>query len=68
MAWGNALAFFVCIGLAHNINIGIFIAIVMLLTGLVATARLQLQQHNNMEMYWGLFVGVLCQVAAYFIM
>ena len=68
MAWGNAVAFFVSLGLLHNFNIGLTIALVMLIAGFVATARLQLKQHINLEIYWGFAVGIGCQIAAYFIM
>jgi hypothetical protein len=44
---------------------GIAISIAILITGLVITARLILNSHNNKELYVGLFVGIICQIGAY---
>lgn len=68
MAWGNVVAFFISLALQYSFNIGLVIALVMLIAGFVATARLQLNQHTNHEIYWGFAVGIGCQIAAYFIM
>jgi hypothetical protein len=67
IAWGNAVAFFVFIGIQYTYFIGIELAIITLLAGLVGTARLQLKDHTHKELYVGFIVGALCQVAAYYI-
>lgn len=43
------------------------LVIATLLTGLVATARLVLNDHTTREIYTGLFVGIFCQLLAYLI-
>jgi hypothetical protein len=65
MAWGNAVAFFIFVGIQYTYFIGAELVLVTLLAGLVGTARLQLKDHNNLELYLGFLVGALCQVAAY---
>ncbi len=67
MAWGNAIVFFVFVAMQYTYFMGIELVLVTLLAGLVGTARLQLKDHNNKELYLGFIVGALCQIAAYFI-
>jgi len=45
---------------------GLVIAGVLLLTGIVATSRLYISDHTQKEVYMGLLVGALCQATAYF--
>jgi len=40
------------------------LAIALLITGLVCTSRLIVSDHSPKEIYWGLFFGLFCQLAA----
>jgi hypothetical protein len=44
---------------------GFYISIVLLLSGILATARLMNDDHHPFELYMGIFVGILAQVIAY---
>jgi membrane-associated phospholipid phosphatase len=39
--------------------------IILLLTGIVCTSRLILSDHSPFDIYSGLFIGILCQMAAW---
>lgn len=66
---GGAAAFMVLLGLGTGETMGVPIAIATLIAGVVCTARLLVSDHHPYEVYWGLILGVLSQmVAFYFIM
>jgi dolichyl-phosphate-mannose--protein O-mannosyl transferase len=46
--------------------LGFAISITAIVTGIVCTARFLVSDHTNKEVYVGLFVGMFCQVVAYF--
>lgn len=50
----------------YHIHLGADIALVTLISGVVCTSRLLLNDHNNGEVYLGFFSGVFCQVLAYY--
>jgi len=41
------------------------ISIITVLTGVVCTARFIVSNHTNEEVYTGVFVGIICQILAY---
>ena len=41
------------------------ISIITVLTGIVCTARFIVSNHTNEEVYTGVFVGIICQILAY---
>lgn len=62
----GVLITFVCIvGLTSEINFGPYISIAFLITGIVCTARLVNSDHYPLEVYFGLFLGILGQLIAY---
>lgn len=67
MAMGALLVFFTWFALNTSVNINSYLAIVMLATGLVCSARMVVSTHTPFEIYAGLAVGGLCQLAAIFI-
>lgn len=67
MGVGGLLMFVLLTCFYYNTYLGIDIAIVMLITGIVCTARLLLSEHNNFEVYAGLIVGAICQLLSYWI-
>lgn len=65
IAAGLAATFMVLLGFIGEINMGFYIAITLLLTGIIATARMITADHNPAEVYLGLFVGILSLLVAY---
>lgn len=63
---GVVLALFLLLGFYMGENLGYYVSIVLLLTGLVCTARLVNQDHEPREVYAGLAVGAFAQLVAYF--
>jgi hypothetical protein len=62
----GVLITFVCIvGLTSEINFGPYISLAFLITGIVCTARLVNADHYPLEVYFGLFLGILGQLIAY---
>lgn len=69
MGAGSAVTFVILTALYYQVYIGPDIIITILLAGIICTARLLLSEHNNYEIYTGLFVGVFCQILSkWFIM
>jgi hypothetical protein len=65
---GVMICFIILMGYSTDVNFGPYIAIALLITGIVSTARLINNDHYPIEIYAGLAVGVIGQlVAAYFV-
>jgi hypothetical protein len=62
---GVVSALFVIMGFLSGDNIGAYISIALLLAGLVCTARMINNEHIPIEVYTGLFIGILAQLVAY---
>ena len=65
IAMGGALMFFLLFGFYDEFGSGLYIAVALLLTGLVCTSRLLLSAHSGFEVWVGLFVGMLAQLIAW---
>ena len=61
---GGWLGFFLLLFRDNSMHMTWPLAIVILLTGLVCTSRLLITDHSSKEIYTGLFVGIISQVAA----
>lgn len=57
----SALAFIMIFGNKYSISILPLVVVLLLLTGLLASARLHLKAHTKLEVYLGCFLGVACQ-------
>lgn len=66
MGVGGAVAAVILFAFYYQAPMGLAISIAILLTGLVCTSRLLVSDHSEKEVYAGLLVGIICQVAAYF--
>ncbi|SJZ58267.1 hypothetical protein [Sediminibacterium ginsengisoli] len=66
MGVGGAVAAVILFAFHYQAPMGFSISIAILLTGLVCTSRLLVSDHSEKEVYAGLLVGIICQVAAYF--
>lgn len=64
---GGWLGLFILIAFSGSMLMSWPLALVILLTGLIGSARLGLQAHNNVEVYAGFFLGLLAQLAAYLV-
>jgi len=64
MAVGAMTTFILILALQGAISSGIYISAVLLITGLVCTARLVVSDHTNKEIYTGLFIGVTSMLLA----
>ncbi|HVX50243.1 MAG TPA: hypothetical protein VHB48_08790 [Chitinophagaceae bacterium] len=64
MGVGGALMFVILTGFFYHQYLGRDISLVLLVTGIVCSARLILGEHATGEVYTGLFVGMLCQLMA----
>lgn len=66
IAVGLMATFVMMLGLSSAVSFGLFISIVLLVTGLVGTARMIVSDHTQKEIYAGLFVGIVSQLIASF--
>ncbi len=67
MGVGGLLAFMLIACFYYQSYLGVDIAILTIITGLVCTSRLLLSDHDNFEVYTGLLVGVLCQLIGFWV-
>ncbi len=66
MAMGGALTAIIFFSIYYQAPISLVIIAAVFLTGLVSTARLLVSNHTVPEVYIGLLVGAICQIAAYY--
>jgi hypothetical protein len=64
MAVGAMATFILILAFQGTVSSGIYIAAVLLITGLVCTARLVVSDHTTKEIYTGLFIGVASMLLA----
>jgi len=59
---GCLLMFLIALSIHFEINITIALSGIVLVSGMVATARLYLRAHSRMEVILGMFIGVISQL------
>jgi hypothetical protein len=64
MGMGGMLGLFLIIMVYNTMLMTWPLSIALLITGLVCTSRLIVSDHTTKEIYWGLFFGLFCQLAA----
>jgi hypothetical protein len=64
LGMGGLLGLFLVIMTYNTMLMTWPLCIALLITGLVCTSRLMVSNHTQKEVYWGLFFGILCQLAA----
>ena len=64
LGMGGLLGLFLIIFTGNTMLMTWPLSIALLITGLVCTSRLIISNHTAKEIYWGLFWGVACQLAA----
>jgi len=62
---GVVITLFVLLGFMSSSNLGFYISVALLLAGAVCTSRLINSDHSPREVYAGLLIGVMAQMAAY---
>lgn len=65
MSVGVAATFLMMMSFSQDVSFTVYISIAILFTGLVCTSRLIVSDHTSQEIYVGLFIGIISQVAAY---
>lgn len=68
LAAGVALAFMSILAFYSFSNFGFYISITLLAAGLLCTARLINNDHHPVDVYAGLAVGIVSQLAAYWVL
>lgn len=66
MGVGGALAAIILFAMYYRTPLGVSMSVAAMVTGIVCTARFLVSDHTNKEVYTGLFVGIFCQLAAYY--
>ena len=66
MGVGGLLVFVIITNFFYQTYLGVDLALITIITGLVCSARLILNEHNNFEVYGGLLIGALCQLLAFY--
>ena len=66
LAIGNLIGFMMVLSYHYHLRILWLIAVLFLLFGIIAYARLKLKAHSNTEIYLGLFIGILSQFIVYY--
>lgn len=64
---GVGVTFIYLMGILSESNFGVYISIALLIGGIVSTARLINSDHDPLEVYVGLILGILSQVVCYWI-
>lgn len=65
LSMGSTVGFFLVFQQTHNANILPLIALLIVLSGVLASARLHLKAHTPLEVYLGFFIGIACQFIAF---
>ena len=64
-AMGGLVMFFILFSFGDNYGSGLYIALAILIAGIVCTARFIVSDHTPFEIYAGLVVGILAQFIAW---
>lgn len=66
-AMGAVVMFFLLQVIYQNDDTGLYLTIVLLIAGLVASARIIVSDHSRHEVYLGLIMGMLSQLIAWYV-
>ena len=64
---GNLIGFIIIMSFHYKIRLLLLLSFLFIIFGVIAYARLKLKAHNNIEIYLGLFFGLLSQLLVYYI-
>jgi len=68
VSMSSTLGFFLIYGTLNSISILPIAAIIIVLTGLLASSRLHLKAHTHLEVYLGFFLGISAQYVGYLLL
>ena len=68
LSMGSAVGFFLVFQETQQIIILPVIIVFIILSGILASSRLVLKAHTTKEVYLGFTIGILCQLATYYIL
>ncbi len=66
LSLGNALGFFLTLSIYYTISLMPIIVFIVLISGVLASARLYLKAHTTTEVYLGFFLGIACQFLVFY--
>ncbi|HVK48741.1 MAG TPA: hypothetical protein VM488_12865, partial [Pseudobacter sp.] len=64
---GGLVTFFLLFTFGQTEETALYLALALLIAGLVCTARFIVSDHTSKEIYAGLIVGALCQIIAVYV-
>ena len=64
---GVMIAFIFIFSFLTDAHLGVFISVALFVAGIVCTSRMINADHNPLEVYLGLFLGIIAQVVCYYI-
>jgi len=67
IAMGGMVGLFIIILQQNTMLMTVPLSIALIIAGLVCTSRLVVSDHQPKDIYWGLFLGMACQVIAAYI-
>ena len=64
---GVMIAFMFIYSFLTDAHLGVFLSVALFVAGIVCTSRLINSDHDPIEVYLGLFIGIIAQVVCYYI-
>ncbi|CAL1521007.1 hypothetical protein [Chitinophaga sp. MM2321] len=68
VGWGGVIGFLLSLMWGMHMNVSVPLIITFFIAGVVATARMVLKAHTPAEVYLGFIIGIICQLAACWIL
>lgn len=66
MAAGGAMAAIILFAMYYQMPLGVSMSGATIIAGIICTSRFLVSDHTAKEIYTGLFVGIICQLGAYY--
>jgi hypothetical protein len=65
LGMGGIVGFVIVMSLEYQLNFNLLIAILFIISGVVAVSRIKLNAHQNKEVYIGFLIGILSQLISF---
>ncbi len=65
LGMGGIVGFVIIMSLEYQLNFNLLIAILFIISGVVAVSRIKLNAHQNKEVYIGFLIGILSQIISF---
>lgn len=66
MAAGGAMTAIILFAMYYQMPLGVSMSAATIIAGIICTSRFLVSDHTAKEIYTGLFVGIICQLGAYY--